>query len=127
MIKYNKKIYFLFFGGINTVFGYCNSLLLYFLFRDIVNIVVILIFINIINISFSFVTLKYFVFKSKNPFFPEYMKSLVLYSGAIFLSTFILYLLYELLSLKFYIASLITTILMLIYSYYGNEKFTFKK
>ena len=72
-------------------------------------------------------TLKYFVFKSKKPFFSEYMKSLVLNSGAIFLSSFILYLLYQLLSLQFYIASLLTTILMLLYSYYGNEKFTFKK
>ena len=127
MIKYNKKIFFLFFGGINTIFGYCNSLLQYFLFKDIFNIIILLMFINLMNISFSFVTLKYFVFKSKKPFFSEYIKSLVLNSGAFFLSTFILYLLCELLLLKFSIASLLTTILMLIYSYYGNEKFTFEK
>lgn len=83
--------------------------------------------INLINISFSFVTLKYFVFKSKKPFFSEYIKSLVINLGAIFLSTFILYIFYEILSLEFYIASFFTIILMLLYSYYGNEKFTFKK
>ena len=124
----NKKseIRFLIFGAINTLFGYLNSLFIFYTFKSFFNPILLILIINFINIKFSFSTLKYFVFKSKGNWFFEFTKSLILYAGILLFNSFVLWFWFEIISLKFYIASFFATITSIIFSYYGNKKFTFR-
>lgn len=121
-----KKIKFIFFGAINTLFGYINSIFIYYLLVDVFNIVFIGIFINLINITFSFCTYKFFVFKSKKNFFTEYFKALIVYLNLMVLSTFLLWLFVDFFKIFFELASLITILIIMVISFFSHEKFTFK-
>ena len=124
--KNTPEIRFLVFGGVNTLFGYFNSLFIFYTFETLVNPILLIFIINFINIIFSFSTLKFFVFKSKGNWFYEFSKSLMLYAGIFCLSSFLLWFWFEIVNLKFYVASFFSIITGIIVSYYGNKKFTFK-
>ena len=125
--KNNQKVAYLFIGGFNTIFGYLNSLLLFYVLSTSFDILLIIFLINFLNITFSFLTLKFFVFKSKGKIFIEYFKALFLYSWLAVIGGALLYFLFEILGIQFYISSLITTLFIVILSYYANYEFTFKK
>ena len=83
---------------------------------------------NIFGITFSFLTYKYFVFKTKNEFFlKEYLKSYIVYGISFIVGTFFLWLTLEVLKLDIFIAQFITISLTVIFSYIGNNYFTFKE
>lgn len=120
------EIRFLIFGAINTLFGYLNSLFIFYTFKSFFNSISLIVIINVINIIFSFTTLKFFVFKSKGDWFFEFSKSLILYAGILLFNSFVLWFWFEIISLKFYVASFFATLTSIIISYYGNKKFTFR-
>ena len=123
----NTKILFLLFGAINTIVGYLNSVIVYYFFKEDFSILTLIIFINIFNISFSFLTMKYFVFKSKGKIINEYLRSMLVYSGLFIVNSLAILTFYEIYKINFYLASFLATIFGVILSYYGNKKITFKK
>ena len=64
MIKL-KESRFLLAGVWNTLFGYFSSLIIYNYYHNLLHILLIGVMVNILNISMSFFTYKYFVFKTK--------------------------------------------------------------
>lgn len=68
-----EKIRFLLVGGFNTT----TSFLLYYLFLYITEgrEQLSLLLMNVININISVVTMRYYVFRSRNRFWPEYQKA----------------------------------------------------
>jgi putative flippase GtrA len=100
----------------------------YILFYKLIGIFFLSLLNNILSITFSFLTYKYFVFKTKNKFFlSEYLKSYIVYGLAFIVGTFFLWLTLELLKLNIFIAQFITISFTVIFSYIGNNYFTFKE
>ena len=124
----DKKKRYLITGFINTIFGYFIGILNYILFYKLIGIFFLSLLNNILSITFSFLTYKYFVFKTKNEFFlKEYLKSYIVYGLAFVIGTFFLWFTLEILKLDIFIAQFITISLTVIFSYIGNNYFTFKE
>ena len=124
----DKKKRYLITGLINTIFGYFIGILNYILFYKLIGIFFLSLLNNILSITFSFLTYKYFVFKTKNEFFfKEYLKSYIVYGLAFVIGTFFLWFTLEILKLDIFIAQFITISLTVIFSYIGNNYFTFKE
>ena len=124
----DKKKRYLITGLINTIFGYFIGILNYILFYKLIGIFFLSLLNNIFSITFSFLTYKYFVFKTKNEFFlKEYLKSYIVYGLAFIIGTFFLWLTLEILKLDIFVAQFITISLTVIFSYIGNNYFTFKE
>jgi len=123
-----KKKRYLIIGLINTIFGYFIGILNYILFYKLIGIFFLSLLNFIVSITFSFLTYKYFVFKTKNKFFlSEYLKSYIVYGISFIVGTFFLWLTLEVLKLDIFIAQFITISLTVIFSYIGNNYFTFKE
>ena len=123
-----KKKRYLIIGLINTIFGYFIGILNYILFYKLIGIFFLSLLNNIVSITFSFLTYKYFVFKTKNKFFlSEYLKSYIVYGILFIVGTIFLWLTLEVLKLNIFIAQFITITLTVIFSYIGNNYFTFKE
>ena len=123
-----KKNRYLIIGLINTIFGYFIGILNYILLYKLIGIFFLSLLNNIVSITFSFLTYKCFVFKTKNKFFlSEYLKSYIVYGISFIAGTFFLWLTLEVLKLDIFIAQFITISLTVIFSYIGNNYFTFKE
>ena len=123
-----KKKRYLIIGLINTIFGYFIGIFNYILFYKLIGIFFLSLLNNIVSITFSFLTYKYFVFKTKNKFFlSEYLKSYIVYGILFIVGTIFLWLTLEVLKLNIFIAQFITITLTVIFSYIGNNYFTFKE
>ncbi len=121
-----KELRFILFGGLNSIFGYFSSLLIYYSLIDLFGFILCAVMINIVNITFSFITLKLYVFKSRGNWVQEYLRSFITYLNIFILGFVILYTFSELLNFPFYIASFLTILFCAIFSYFLNLKFTFK-
>lgn len=114
-------------GFINTVFGYSIGVVVYKIFYSNTNIFVIGCISNIISITFSFVTFKIFVFKTRGRWMAEYFRAYVVYgtiatAGVIFLWVYI-----DMLHLNIWIAQLLVILSTLVLSYIGHSRFTFRE
>jgi len=89
----NRGIRYLLAAGCNTLFGICNTLALTRLFivlypsqPKLMGTYAMLLS-SFINIAFSFLTYKWFVFKSKGDYLKEYLRSLLVYLPSIAINT----------------------------------------
>lgn len=121
----DQKIRYLLVGGVNTVFGYCLGLLLYGALSSYLHIILIASISNIINISVSFATYKFFVFKSKGLWYREYFRSYLVYGTAAIANVFLVWILVDWWHIKFWLAQAILIFLTVALSYIGHSKFTF--
>ncbi len=123
----NIKFRYLIVGGVNTVFGYLEGLLIYTQLEYKLHIIIIGILINIISISFSFITTKLFVFQTKGRWLSEYLKSYVVYGGVAILSTLLMWLLVEYCKIAFWIAQALIIISISLFSFIAHKEYTFKR
>ena len=121
-----KKVKFLFVGVLNTVFSYINSILIYFFLNQKVALIFILIISHLINVTFSFMTNKIFVFKSSSQIRIEYVKFHMVYLVNFLFNIFLLWLLVAKFNIPYWLALIITTVLSVIYSFLAHLKFTFR-
>jgi putative flippase GtrA len=122
----NDKIRFLLVGGYNTLFSFLLFCLLQTLFKGIFHYIVILLFCHLISVFNSFITLKYFVFRSPKNFLSEYLKVNIVYGVYFVLNALLLYSLKDLLGINIYIAQLICVIILTTASYFSHKYFSFK-
>ena len=113
-------------GCWNTFFGYFSALIIYHFYHHSFHIVLIGVMVNILNISMSFITYKYFVFKTKKNWFQEYLKSYIVYGGVALVSLCMLWLTVDYLKIPFWIAQALVMLLGVSISYIGHNRFTFK-
>ena len=122
-----KKKRYLIIGLINTIFGYFIGILNYILFYKIIGIFFLSLLNNIVSITFSFLTYKYFVFKTNNNYIlKEYFKSYIVYGISFLFSTLMLWYSLEIIFLNIYIAQFLAIIATIVFSYIGHNYFTFR-
>jgi putative flippase GtrA len=121
-----KELRYVLAGIWNTLFGYFTSLLIYDSFHVFLHILFIGLMANIINISMSFLTYKFFVFRTKNHWLKEYLRSYIIYGGVALISLSILWFAVDYLKMPFWIAQALVMSLGVLISYIGHDRFTFK-
>lgn len=125
--EHQKKIRFLIAGGINTAVGLAVYPILYVLLKPFgVGYIQALIFAQIICITFSFVSNKYFVFKTKGNTKKEYLKFFSFYGVYFLLNLFCLPLMVEVLNMNPMIAQTLFSIAIILSSYFWHNAITFK-
>jgi putative flippase GtrA len=116
---------FLFVGFINTAFGYLVALSTYVILREALWLPLILLIINVINVSFSFLTYKVIVFKTKGNWFYEYLRCYLVYGINAIVSILMVWYLIDILDFKFWLAQGVAVFLGVFLSFGLHDKFTF--
>ena len=121
--KVPEKLRFLLVGGWNTLF----SLLLFsFVLILIDNYKITLIISHLCSVLNSFLTFKFFVFRSSGMFLFEYIKINLVYLLHFALNFIMLYVSVEMLKMNVIISQIIITCILTIINYFLNKNFTFK-
>lgn len=126
MIIDSKKIRFLTFGFLNTVFGYLFSIIIYEIFKDHLSLFIILLISHIITVTFSFFNYRLFVFNSKKSMLNEYAKIHLVYIFSFFINFLIVWILYNYLLWTFWVSRLVSILILICYNYFAHSRFTFK-
>ena len=121
----NIKLKFLVAGLVNTSVGYLIGLFAYEMLNTKVHIIIISLLANFFAISFSFLNYKIFVFKTKDHWIQEYLKSFVVYGGVVVFGTILIWILVDLLKIQFWISQIIVILITSIISFIGHRLFTF--
>lgn len=126
-LGHKKKFRFLLAGIVNTSVGLAAYPLLYLILEPIgVGYVVVLVIAQLICITFSFLTNKYFVFKSKGDLRGEYVKFFSFHGLYFLINLIALPALVELTQLNPMIAQTIFSIFIIVTSYFWHNAVTFK-
>ena len=121
-----KGLRYILAGVWNTLFGYFTSLLIYDYYHNFLHILFIGLIANILNISMSFLTYKFFVFRTKNYWLKEYLRSYIIYGGVALVSLCMLWFAVDYLNMPFWIVQALVMSLGVLISYIGHDRFTFK-
>jgi putative flippase GtrA len=122
-----KPFKYLLVGGVNTAFGYGVSVGLYFFLNHWLHLVVIAVISNVINVSFSFLAYKLFVFRSKGIWWHEYFRSFIVYGGSALIGIMGLWALVDGFGIPFWLAQGLLMVISVLFSYVGHNRFTFRK
>lgn len=126
-LGHQKKFRFLLAGIVNTAVGLAAYPILYLVLHpNGLGYVEILIIAQVICITFSFVSNKYFVFKSKGDLKKEYIKFFSFHGLYFLINLMALPALVEWLNLNPMIAQTIFSILIIVTSYFWHNSVTFK-
>jgi len=124
--SHQEKLRFLVVGGINTLFGIAAYPMIYLLLAGLdAHYLVILVISQIVCVSFSFMTNKYFVFRTTGNYWREYQKFWLLHLGAFAINLLVLPLAVDGLKMNPMIAQTAYAIVMAIISYFWHSKITF--
>ena len=113
-------------GVVNTICTYFISLAIYTILEKKIGIIYSGIIANTICIKFSFWMHRVFVFRSKNPWAHEYIKSNISYGVLAIFSIILMYIMVEKYNIEIWIAQIILIPITVLLSYTLNYKYTFK-
>ena len=116
---------FLVAGGMNAVFSYTVSCLLYYTFHEYAHIAIIVSASALLAILFSFLTYRLFVFQSKGAFFKELLRCYIVYAWTLAILVCGMWLLVDFFNISFWLAQLLLLVFIIIFSYLGHSRFTF--
>lgn len=122
----DKKLRYLFVGGINTTFGYIAGVLIFNILEQHLHLIFIGIISNVISITFSYSTYKLFVFKTKGNALAEYFKSYVVYGITFLISISLLWILIEGYELNIWVVQAVIIAITVVVSYSLHDRFTFR-
>lgn len=130
IIKYlaeSLKFRYIIAGGWNTFFGYGLMILIYERFKDQAHILILSAFCNVIAITMSFFTYKFFVFRTRGSWIGEWMRSFAVYGSAAVLSMTMLWIFVDFMYMNILLAQALATVFVAAASYIGHAAYTFKK
>ena len=128
MVKgHEKKLRFLIAGGLNTIVGLSVYPLLFIALSPFgVGYFQVLILSQLPSVTFSFITNKYFVFKTKGNLKKEYFKFFTFYGFYFLLNMICLPILVEILKINPIISQAIFSVAIIVTSYFWHNAVTFK-
>jgi len=125
---HEKKLRFLIAGGVNTMVGLSVYPILFILLNPIgYGYMRVLLVAQIISISFSFLTNKFFVFRTKGSAAKEYVKFFMFYGFYLILNFIFLPIFVDVLNLTPIISQTIFSIAVIVTSYFWHNFITFKQ
>lgn len=123
----SKKIRYLLVGIVNTIFGLVTYPLLYLVLKPIgAGYITVLLAAQVICISFSFASNKYFVFKTNGNLKNEYIKFFSFHAIYFSINLMVLPLMVEVLKLNPIIAQTLFSVFVIVTSYFWHNMITFK-
>lgn len=122
----SRKLRYLIVGGINTIFGYFVGVYTYKYCIDLFNIWVVGLLSNVLAITFSFISYKIIVFRTKGNWLIEYFRTYLVYGSTAILGTILLWLFVDHLNYSIWLSQGCVILLTVIISYIGHSSFTFK-
>jgi putative flippase GtrA len=125
--KIDERIRFLLVGGYNTLFAFLLFCLLEFLFRDHFHYLIILFLSHIISVLNSFITFRFFVFRSQGHVVHEYIKINIVYLIYYLSNAALLYLLHDLFHINILISQFTCICILMVATYTAHKHFSFKK
>ena len=126
--RHEKKLRFLIVGGVNTLVGLLVYPLLYLFLEPLGwGYIQVLLLAQVICITFSFISNKYFVFKKKGNIHKEYAKFFLFYGFYLVLNLLCLPLLVEKVGISPIISQTLFSIAIIVSSYFWHNFITFKK
>lgn len=117
---------FLVIGGINTVLGYLNFTILYFLFHNVLHYLVIAILGHAVSVCAAYYLQRRVVFRSKAPWFPEFIKFNASLVFIVLLGLAGLFFCVAVLGMHPLIGQALVTIFSVIGSYIVHQHFSFR-
>jgi putative flippase GtrA len=126
--KHQTKIRFLIVGGINTLFGWSAFPAIYFLtLAARWHYLIVLVITQVICITFSFLTAKFFVFRTRGNFVAEFAKFCTFHASYFALNIIILPILVEVVKINPVIGQFGFAVAVVLSSYFWHSKITFKQ
>lgn len=123
----NEPARFLVVGAINTAIGYFIGVGAYFLLSPRLHIVAIGLIASAVSIVISFVNQRLWVFRSRDPWWPQLRRSFMVYGAISVIGTALLWPLLEVVGLSIWLAQGIVLIACTTLSYAGQKWFTFRR
>lgn len=112
-------------GAWNTVFGIgCYTVLIIIFGQE--HYLLLGLFSNILAITNAFLCYKYFVFKSKGPFWQEYFRCYLVYGSNMLIGMAEMYVCVSLLGFDAICSNLAVTVINFVVSYFGHKYFSFR-
>ncbi|MSP33457.1 MAG: GtrA family protein [Rickettsiales bacterium] len=124
--KIDRRIRFILVGGYNTVFSFALFCILQYYLGENLRPIWVLLITHIISIFNSFLSLRIFVFASKNNLLREYLKVNMVYCGYFIINAFLLFSLNDLLHLDVILAQFLSVLILTIGAYFAHKHFSFK-
>jgi putative flippase GtrA len=123
----DRRFRYLAVGGLNTLVGFACANALYYTLSPGLHIVVIGVLGNIICITFSFLTYKTIVFRTKGGWPREYLRCYMVYGLAAALGVMGLWVLVDCLGFAFWLAQALVIAVTVFFSYMGHSRFSFSR
>lgn len=120
-----EKIKYLIAGGWNTVVGFGSFVFLYFLLKNSLHYIFILMISQVIGITNAYVSYKFFVFKTKGNYIKEYLRFYVVYGFAFIANLMLLPLFVEILKISPLFSQAVVIIITIIIGFFGHKNFSF--
>jgi len=126
--RYSKQLRFLIAGGLNTLVGLSIYPLFYIFLEPMgFGYIQVLLFSQIFCITFSFISNKYFVFRTKGNVKEEYLRFFVFYGFYLLLNLLCLPFLVEVVKITPIISQTIFSFVIILSSYFWHSSVTFKQ
>ncbi|MBU6338589.1 MAG: GtrA family protein [Rickettsiales bacterium] len=113
-------------GGWNTLFSLSLFIVVYTLLKDLWHYMVVAVICHIFSVMQSFITLKYFVFRTKGNLLHEYIRINITYLGSLFGNLLLLYIFCTIFRIDPRYASFMNAAIIAFFSYLLHKYFTFK-
>lgn len=113
-------------GGFNTIAGYFIGVGVYLLLSSVVHLALISVLASGVSVAISFMTQRFLVFFSNDPWWPQFRRSVLVYGCLALAGTPLLWFLLEVIRLSIWRAQAIMLVVGAVFSYAGQKWFTFK-
>lgn len=123
--KHQVKLRFLVCGMINTIFGLSTYPLFYYFFNTKLHYLLILFLVQTLNLFFSFITNKFYVFRTSGNYKQEISKFLMFHYSYILINLVALPFLVEFFHIDPVVAQTSFAAVVIILSYFWQSKVTF--
>ena len=126
LLGYREQIHYLAVGAWNTLFGYLNFAVLYYLLHIVLPVAVILVISYVLSIANAYVCYRYIVFRSRGIVWKELPRFSSIYLVALAANLIVLPLALKTLPLNAYVIQALFTLAVVLLSYLAHKYFSFR-
>lgn len=124
--RYREQIHYLAIGAWNTLFGYLNFVVLYYLLNAALPVAVILVISYVLSIANAYICYRYIVFRSRGIVWREIPRFSSVYLIALVANLIVLPVALRALPVNAYVIQALFTVCVVVISYVGHKYFSFR-